>query len=218
MGAARFMLLSDYLQRHFVDKPTFASLAGISPDRLGRLMAAEAIPLATYTCDGKSIHSAVFGAIEIDEPLTGEFFRPECVRWAKIAAAAAAGSERAAVVAELTRELRLALRDSLEDPAAISEKIHDFLPSFWDGTFGLCVSDPSSGAGIARKELLQEKLTALTANGSNPSPAGISRRELLRLIDDYAAAAMPFSPAEYERSSRRRLVDDLRPAVAKRPA
>lgn len=211
------MPLSDYLQQHFVDKPTFASLAGITPDRLDRLIAAEAIPGATYTCDGTSVHSAVFGGIEINEPLTGEFFRPECVRWAKIAAAAPSGAERATVLAALTRELRVALRDSLDDPVAIEEKIHDFLPGFWDGTFGLCVSDPSSGEGIARKEMLQAKLTALTANGSDPSPAGISRKELLRLIDDYAAAAMPFSPAEYARSSRKRLVDDLRPVVAKRP-
>ncbi len=211
------MSLGDYLQQHFVDKASFASLAGITPDRLERLIAVEAIPVATYTCDGKSVHSAVFGATEINEPLTGEFFRPECVRWAKIAAAAPAGSERAAVLAALTRELRLALHDSLDDPAAIEEKIQDFLPGFWDGTFGLCVSDPSSGEAIARKEILQEKLTALTANGSDPSPAGISRKDLLRLIDDYAAAAMPFSPAEYARSSRKRLVDDLRPAVAKRP-
>ena len=211
------MLLGDYLQKHFVDKPTFASLAGVTADRLDQLIAMEAIPAATYTCHGKSVHSAAFGATEINEPLTGEYFRSECVRWAKIAATAPAGSERTAVVAELTRELRLALRDSLGDPRAIEEKIAGFFPGFRNGTFGLCVADPSSGAGIARKEMLQEKLTALTANGRDPSPAGVSRNDLLGLIDDYAGAAMPFSPAEYQRSSRKRLVDDLRPLVAKRP-
>lgn len=30
------------------------------------------------------------------------------------------------------------------------------------------------------------------------------------LIDAYAAAAMPFSPIEYPRSSRKRLVENLR--------
>jgi hypothetical protein len=40
------------------------------------------------------------------------------------------------------------------------------------------------------------------------------KSELLQLIDDYAISSMPFSPAEYERSSRKRLVDDLRSAVA----
>jgi hypothetical protein len=66
-----------------------------------------------------------------------------------------------------------------------------------------------------KKEMLQEKLTALTANGSDPHPAGFSKNELLQLIDDYASSAMPFSPAEYERSSRKRLVDDLRSIVSK---
>jgi hypothetical protein len=63
--------------------------------------------------------------------------------------------------------------------------------------------------------MLQEKLTSITANGSNPFPAEISQVELLQLIDDYAASVMHFSPAEYGRSSRKRLVDDLRPVVAK---
>lgn len=209
------MSLKNYLQRHFVDKSTFASLAKISPERLNQIIAAEAIPSATYTCDGYSVRSAAFGVTEVDEHVTGEFFRPECVRWAKLAAQASPCSERATVLAEVTNELRMALHDYLDNSTVIDEKIQDFLPHFWNGTFGLCVADPSSGAGIARKEMLQEKLTMLTANGSNSSPASVSQKELLQLIDDYAVSAMPFSPAEYERCSRKRLVDDLRPIVAK---
>jgi hypothetical protein len=208
------MPLNDYLQKHFVDKSSFASLAGISSERLDRLIAAEAIPSATYTCDGDSVRSAAFGVTEINERLTGEYFRPECVRWITIASNASPGSERAAVLAELTNELRMALQEYFSDSTAIEEKIQSFLPHFWNGTFGLCVADPSCGAGIARKEILQEKLTALTANGSDSCPAGVSQKELLQLIDDYASSAMRFSPAEYARSSRKRLVDDLRPIVA----
>ena len=62
--------------------------------------------------------------------------------------------------------------------------------------------------------MLQEKLIALTANGSISAPAETSIKQLITLIDDYADSAMPFSPAEYERSSRKRLVDDLRLALA----
>ena len=206
--------LKAYLQAHFVDKPTFASLAGISLERLDELVAAEAVPAPTYICDGGSVSSAVFGAIDITEPLIGEYFRPECVRWALIAASAASGTERATVLAELIHELRTALRPYLDDPVAVEAKVQKFLPAFWNGTFGLCVADPSNGACIVKKEMLQEKLTALTANGGNPSPSGISTGDLLELIDDYASAAMPFSPAEYGRSSKKRLVDDLRSIVA----
>lgn len=209
------MSLNEYLQKHFVDKFAYASMAGISPDRLDQLIAAEAIPSSTYVCEGNSVRSAAFGATETAENLIGEYFRPECVRWVRIAAQSLPGSERAAVVEELTTELRIALQDYLEDSIAIEEKIQSLLPHFWNGTFGLCVADPSSGVGIVRKEMLQERLTRITVNGSEPSPVGFPKEELLQLIDDYAGSAMPFSPAEYERCSRKRFVDDLRPIVAK---
>ena len=211
------MSLATYLDTHFVDKPTFAALAAIPLERLDRLIAAAAIPAASYVCDGHSIGSAVFGITPTAESVVGEFFRPECVRWVRIAAQAAAGTEKAAVEAQLVDELRAALAslEHVHPVESVDATIQDFLPSFFNGTFGLCVADPSSGAGIARKELLQKKLTQVTENGSNATPAAITRDELLALIDDYTAAAMPFSPAEYARSSRKRLVDDLRPLVAK---
>lgn len=209
-------MLETYLQNHFVDKATFASLAGISIDRLDQLIKVKAIPSATYTCDGISVFSAVFGDTPIKEPsLTGEYFRPECVRWVKIANQAPPGSERTAVLSELENELRVSLEEYCSTKEAIEAKIQGYLPYFFNGTFGLCVADPSTGAGIVRKEMLQENLIELTANGSLSSPANSTKEELLRLIDDYADSAMPFSPAEYERSSRKRLVDDLRPIVAK---
>lgn len=46
------MSLADYLRQHFVDKAAFAALAGIPVARLDELIAAQAIPGATYTCDG----------------------------------------------------------------------------------------------------------------------------------------------------------------------
>ena len=208
-------MLKTYLQKHFVDKPTFASLLGVTVERLDELIAAKAIPEPTYTCDGSSVRSAAFGAIPIEESLSGEYFRPECTRWAKIANQAAPGKERDAVLSELTNELKTGLRTYFKDPTIVEGKIQNFLPYFLNGTFGLCAADPSTGTGIARKEILQERLTELTENGSNPSPPGVSKSELLRLIDDYAVSAMPFSPAEYARSSRKRLVDDLRPLVAR---
>ena len=50
----------------------------------------------------------------------------------------------------------------------------------------------------------------LTGNGSRVADTEDGKRELLALIEAYARASMPFSPAEYPYSSRKRLVDDLR--------
>ena len=87
------------------------------------------------------------------------------------------------------------------------------LESLWDhflqGTFGLCVADPVSEAAIARKEVLQEKLIALSENGKKAAFSAAEAQPLLDLIDDYANSSMPFSPIEYPISSRKRLVEDL---------
>lgn len=81
--------------------------------------------------------------------------------------------------------------------------------SFLKGVFSLCIADPSSERSIAHKEILQEALTELTDNGSRTDFSADSRCHILELIDQYAQAAMPFSPPEYARSSRKRLVEDL---------
>lgn len=207
------MLLDAYLRDYFVDRSTCAALAGITVQRLDALIAAEAIPAPTYRCNAGTIHSAAFGSIDTDSRVSGAFFRPECTRWVRIAADAAAGEERAAVVSTLAGELAAHLRTCGDDAHRVDAKVAALLPHFFNGTFGLCVADPSSGRGIVQKEVLQETLVALTCNGSDPAPPGIAAGELLTLIDDYADSAMPFSPAEYARSSRKRLVEDLRPRV-----
>ncbi len=213
------MSLRDYLASNFVDKAKFSALAGITEKRLDDLIRIEAIPAATYVCDGTTISSAAFGTMAISEQLSGEYFRPECLRWVQIANQAGPGNEKATVESVLASELQAAFIQlelvAPDEQLSFKTRIDEYLPSFFNGTFGLCVADPSSGIGIARKEILQEILGALTENGANPEPAAISAADLITLIDDYAAAAMPFSPAEYGRSSRKRLVDDLRPRVTK---
>jgi len=210
------MTLAAYLNDHFVDKATLAALAGTTVERLDTLVMASALPNPTYVCERGTIRSAAFGVIPISEVLEGDYFRPEYTRWVQIALHAMPGDERNAVLSTLTAELRDALQAWFDDPTVVEAKIQAYLPHFASGTFGLCVSDPSTGAGIVRKEVLQERLIALTGDGSDPAPSEVSPAALLQLIDDYARAAMPFSPAEYARSSRKRLVDDLRPKVADR--
>ncbi|MBN5108962.1 hypothetical protein JY464_07745 [Stenotrophomonas maltophilia] len=51
----------------------------------------------------------------------------------------------------------------------------------------------------------EERLSRLIAVGAVPQPTYTCEERTI-----YARASMPFSPAEYDRSSRKRLVDDLR--------
>ena len=81
------------------------------------------------------------------------------------------------------------------------------------GTFGICTANPVSATKIARKGVLQEKLSHLTVNGSKTDFSAAEAKEILPVVDAFADAAMWFSPAEYVRSSRKRLVDDIRPRL-----
>jgi hypothetical protein len=110
------------------------------------------------------------------------------------------------------------LRDSFaDDGAPLADGLRARTDAAWthflNGTFGLCVANPISEAHIAYKEVLQEKLTAQSDNGTRTLFAPPEVAPLLELVDAYAAASMPFSPVEFGRSSRKRLVDDLRPKL-----
>lgn len=208
------MSLAGYLKKYYVDKSTYAALAGITTQVLDRLIHIGATPQATYVVRGDTISSFVFGETSPICATEGEYFHPGCVRWVKMAVAVSEESARSVVLQALEEELHTGLSEPLIggyslSKEAIENKIDAFTVYFLNGTFGLCVSDPSSGAGIARKEMLQEYLAMITDNGRISSPEGISKDSLIRLIEQYADAAMPFSPAEFERSSRKRLVDDL---------
>lgn len=206
------MSLALYLEQHFVNKPAFAAMCGISAEALTELIDAGLVPRATYIVRGTTLVSAVFGAMAPVDAQEGEYFRPQCKRWVRIALGQEPDSQGVTPGEVLRRELcaEMPRLNPGFSAADVAERVEKYLPYFFDGMFGLCVSDPSNGAAIARKEILQERLVALTDNGANPSPDSISKADLLRLIDGYARSAMPFSPVEYARSSRKRLVDDLR--------
>ncbi|MCX7217510.1 MAG: DUF6058 family natural product biosynthesis protein [Burkholderiales bacterium] len=167
--------------------------------------------------------------MEAGAAVLGEYFHPDLIGWvgrargrlAHLGLAAAALSLKAefvgnfnAALAELNRGT-WRLPDSFDDagcPLASGLEARSELiwQHFLLGTVGLCVRHPCSEAAIAHKEVLQEKLSALSENGAKSIFTDVEAQELLALIAAYADAAMPFSPIEFPISSRKRLVDDLR--------
>lgn len=77
------MSLKTYLQKHFVDKPTFVSLLGITIERLDQLIAAQAVPQPTYVCDGNTISSAVLGLLRLKNIFMVIFFVPNAADGSK---------------------------------------------------------------------------------------------------------------------------------------
>lgn len=223
-------VLNAYLVRHFLDAAQLARAAGITGAEHEALVQQQLVPAPSYVVSPAGrIASYVFGEMAAHGATPGSYFHPSQTVWiarAREALRTLAPHEAAehlqqrfvagfgAALAELDRST-YRLADSFDaHGASIVDGLAVRTDSAWlhflKGTFGLCVANPVSEAAIARKEVLQEKLTWLSENGSRFAYDARQASALRQLIDAYADAAMPFSPAEYPISSRKRLVADLR--------
>jgi hypothetical protein len=223
--------LDEYLKSNYLSTEQFACACGISIAELNELIQLQLIPEPSYTVtENSTVKSHAFGEMSAPGSTPGCYFHPGNRTWVEIARRAEFKHDPEALKDRFARNFSAALleldkttwrlTDSFDDNGEI---IYDGLQSriektwrqFLLGTFGLCVAKPTSEKQIARKEILQEKLTSLTENGSRHANLSIDQNALLELIDQYAASSMPFSPIEYPHSSRKRLVDDLKEKIAK---
>lgn len=224
-----------YLQERFVGADEFASRCGSSREELASLIALRLAPAPAYRVDATgTMHSHVFGAVAAQAP-EGEWFNPDACTWIAQARDALAACDNDATRA--AERLKACFRDgyvqalrashAMEGPipglhdaagsfdeAAFHAQFPDIWAHFLAGTYGLCVAQPSSEARIVEKETAQARLTHLTANGTRRDFSDDEKTAVRGLIARYRVLSMPFSPAEYPRSSRKRLVDDMLPHVS----
>jgi len=222
--------LDTYLQARYLPAPRFAAACAVSPHTLAGLIDDGLAPRPAYvvTTDA-TLASAAFGRMPAAAATPGAYHHPGHAAWVALALSlrAASGPDRAralleerfrgryaAALADLDRRIH-PLLDSFDERG---HPIHDGLAcrtaaawtNFIGGVYGVCVADPSTEHAIARKEVLQEALTLLTADGARTRFPRDTTLHVRRLVEQYAADTMPFSPSEYPRSSRKRLVDGLR--------
>lgn len=228
-------MVERYLRERFLDAPAFAAHCGIDGATLSRLIASGLAPGASYEVDeAGTMRSLVFGAVEAPGAPMGQWFNPSMAPWVARghAALAAHDGDVAAATAGLQARFREGYRAALRAVHSDEGPIPGFVdplghfddaafdaefPSLWRhliaGTYGLCVAHPLDEVHIAEKETVQARLTQLTANGSRRDFSDTEKTAVCALIARYRTVSMPFSPAEYHRSSRKRLVDDLLPHV-----
>ena len=222
--------LNTYLEKYYLNAQEFSATCNINCDELRALIVAQLIPDPSYVVtESATIKSFVFGKMPAPEARPGEYFHKEATVWVARAIATIASDGQAAAheilkstftenFATALQELNAStwrLTDSFDDKgAAIQTGLGARCATAWkyflNGTFSLCVAHPVSEAAIANKEILQEKLTALTENGHKAEFTEAEVQMIFPLISSYAESAMPFSPIEYSISSRKRLVDVLR--------
>lgn len=222
--------LDTYLRHNYKNTEQLAAACSISPDELANLVSEKLAPEPSYTVtDWGEFISQAFGKFQAPGSTPGQYYHPANTVWIALAMEARRKvgpleahrelkerfrSNFAAALMELDKTT-FRLPDSFTDtgqviPEGLDARTESAWAAFLGGIFSLCVADPSSEKSIARKEILQEALTQLSGNGSRTDFSPEDKLHVLHLIDQYAHAAMPFSPPEYPRSSRKRLVEDLR--------
>ncbi|MBY0573364.1 MAG: hypothetical protein K2P84_06750, partial [Undibacterium sp.] len=171
--------IQQYLDQYFLQLPQFARHCATSEKELRHLLDAALIPAASYVVtEAQQICSAVFGCIEAPGTIPGNYFHPANKVWVELAVqllkkmnlSDAASQLRlqftqnfATSLQKLDQEI-WRLQDSFDDRGnPLQEGLNQRCDFIWEhfllGTCGLCVANPISESAIARKEILQEKLT-----------------------------------------------------------
>lgn len=221
--------LDRYLATHYLPTERFAAACSLSTQTLAALLDGGLVPRPAYvvTPDGILL-SAAFGEMPATGATPGDYHHPGNARWvsrmrrlqatldptrARDALEERFKANFAGALARLDRDTHR-LADSFgDDGRPIRDGLAIRTDTAWrhfiHGIFGVCVADPSSERSIARKEILQEALTGITADGTRMDFPHDTALHVLRMVNEYAACTMPFAPPEYPRSSRKRLVEDL---------
>ncbi|MFZ6731278.1 DUF6058 family natural product biosynthesis protein [Undibacterium sp. Ji42W] len=225
--------LDFYLKKHYLNKAQFSLACQCAEADIDTLIQAQLLPAPSHVVtDNAKIHSAVFGVMDADNTSTGAYFHPASVGWYTLALQLIDqyGSNVAPVILKenFIRDFINGLTDmhhniwrlndcfTADDQPLLSglmQRAEFSWQHFLLGTFGLCVAHPVSVSAIVRKEILQEKLAHLADNGNKENFSPVEAKALLPVVDAFAEAVMWFSPAEYPRCSRKRLVEDLRPRL-----
>ncbi|MBC3832252.1 hypothetical protein H8K33_12070 [Undibacterium amnicola] len=223
-----------YLDQYYLNQTQFALHCELSPQDIEELVDAQLIPAPSYqVSESRHCKSVVFGELidpdSVEELKAGSYFHPAAATWTRYAYTTlqrhpkdeAKGIVKRRFVEEFVQALAIKnnstyrLKDCFNETGAaladgIAQRVNTNWQHFLNGVFSLCVAKPECIANIVHKEILQEKLSVITNNGSRVDYQNEDLATLKKLIDDYANSTMPFSPLEYPRSSRKRLVEDLR--------
>ena len=207
------MNLLDYLQQYFLSRAELVRAASIDDATLADLQARGAVPQPSYLLKMDIDCTSFFGRHA--EHALQQYYAVGCVAW--IAAISGASASPYQVFADRYRASLDALRADgiVSGDVKLNAGLGEYLKTEWayflDGTYGLCTRT-GLPEQIAAKEVAVAIIKEMTENLAGRVLSPGERRRLARAVDLLDAASAPFAPHEVERSSRRRLVTDVRAA------
>lgn len=98
--------------------------------------------------------------------------------------------------------------DYKDNHAALEAFLNTEWQSYLDGTYGLCVNEPTA-ENIATKETMLRRIRFITADGSKASLTDSERISLTKDIEALDTVLSPFAPYERAHSSREKWVNAI---------
>lgn len=206
------MTLLAYLDQHLITRAELLRVADLNDAELSRLQTLGAVPMPSYRLALAIGCESFFGTHQ--EHAEREYYAAGCAAW--IAAVGATREPPQHIFERRYRARLFALHaegftTGHQRRNDLGEHLRDEWKYFLDGTYGVCTKT-GAPEDIAAKELAVTIIQALTENRGEQVLTVDQRVTLQRAVDLLDAASAPFAPHEVARSSRRRLIDDVRAA------
>lgn len=205
------MCLLDYLQHHLLSRAALLRATSIDDATLTVLQQQGAAPQPSYRLDLDIGCVSFFG--KHSEQASQEYYATGCALW--IASVHPFHIAPFKIFADRYRARLAALGEAgisstiVKLNEGLAQHLKDEWNSFLDGTYGLCTRT-GLPEDIAAKELAVAIIEQVLAHASGRSLDAQQRIHLARAVDLLDSASSPFAAHEVERSSRRRLVDQVR--------
>jgi hypothetical protein len=207
------MTLQDYLSEFFYSRAQLLSAALLPESVFDALQQAGVMPKPSYVIRNNLICSSFFG--EHEEATETQYYARQYVQWLGLLKTTADLDAVSSIFRTRYRNAidRLLSRGFTTRSEKVTTGLDAHIDSEWThfirGTYGVCTKS-GLPEDIAAKEIaviIISELLGIDADG--PGDPGFRKRlgDAVDLLDD---ASSDFAPHEHERSSRTRLVDQVR--------
>ncbi|MCL1124469.1 DUF6058 family natural product biosynthesis protein [Shewanella surugensis] len=214
------MELLNYLNTHFLSEQAILKEANITFETLEHYQSLGIMPKASYRLNVTLHCDSFFGSKDDTQHL--RFYATGYVSWLKLVGALFASSVMdpdmnhkdevyAVFMVRYTQTInKLKGLGHTSNSPKINSGLHQHIEQEWihflDGTYGLCTLS-GLPEDIAAKEFAIIEINELSLLGTLTVPQTVQLTRAVNLLDDASAL---FAPHERERSTRQRLVNDMR--------
>lgn len=194
-----------YLEAHYLRLEELAARAGVTPERVLELVAAQCVPPHSHEVRGVAVYASTFGDYTAAVP-PERYYHPSQVAWVKKASALTRRHSLTDVARRMRKDFEQAFEDALDGRAPPWPHGVDHAWAYlMDGTWGLCLKEISV-ASLLQKEFARQTIRRLVGPDPGHVLGPAARAALIEAIQAYDAVAADFGPHELGASSRCREV------------